>query len=130
MLTWQNLKLLESVAESKSQSRSEFAAMAVGWKPLLPIIMLSALLLYEEWVSTPSCKRVPPERTGPPDPTQDHPDDLKVMMVANLLLLGSEAGFFSLLFRDYYMSKFFTVIPKFPIYPSLLRPLIFATEIL
>ncbi|KAK9930574.1 hypothetical protein M0R45_027609 [Rubus argutus] len=82
--------------------------MAVGWKPLLPIIMLSALLLYEEWVSTPSCKRVPPERTGPPDPTQDHPDDLKVMMVANLLLLGSEAGFFNLLFRDYYMSKFFT----------------------
>ncbi|KAL1121244.1 hypothetical protein V6Z11_D01G218900 [Gossypium hirsutum] len=29
------------------------------------------------------------------------------MMVANLLLLGSEAGFVNLYFRDYYMSKFF-----------------------
>ncbi|EOY16054.1 Calcineurin-like metallo-phosphoesterase superfamily protein, putative isoform 2 [Theobroma cacao] len=29
------------------------------------------------------------------------------MMVANLLLLGSDAGFVNLYFRDYYMSKFF-----------------------
>lgn len=31
------------------------------------------------------------------------------MMVANLLLHGSEAGFVNLYFRDYYMSKFFKV---------------------
>ncbi|KAM5575802.1 hypothetical protein ABKV19_014650 [Rosa sericea] len=80
--------------------------MAVALKPLLPIIILSSLLLYEEWVSTPSCK---PEPGPEPDPAQAaHPDDLKVMMVANLLLLGSESGYFDLLFRDYYTSKFFT----------------------
>lgn len=37
-------------------------------------------------------------------------EDLKVMMVANLLLYGSEAGFFNQYFRDYYMSKFFKVL--------------------
>lgn len=40
----------------------------------------------------------------------EDPEDLKVMMVANLLLLGSEAGFVELYFRDYYMTKFFRVI--------------------
>lgn len=39
----------------------------------------------------------------------DHPDDLKVVMVANLLLLGSQAGYFNAFFRNYYLSKFFRV---------------------
>ncbi|PQM41455.1 metallophosphoesterase 1 [Prunus yedoensis var. nudiflora] len=82
--------------------------MAVGWKPLLPLIAVSALFIYEEWVSSPSCKRVPSPNLHGHEPNQDHPDDLKVMMVANLLLLGSEAGYFNLLFRDYYLSRFFT----------------------
>nr|XP_011464590.1 PREDICTED: metallophosphoesterase 1-like [Fragaria vesca subsp. vesca] len=79
--------------------------MAVGFfKPLLPIILLSSLHLYDDWVSTPSCRPVPE-----PDPahSQAHPDDLKVMMVANLLLLGSHSSYLDLLFRDHFVSKFF-----------------------
>ncbi|KAL5098200.1 hypothetical protein RYX36_002527 [Vicia faba] len=34
-------------------------------------------------------------------------DSLKVMMVADLLLLGSEAGYINRFFTDHYMSKFF-----------------------
>ncbi|KAJ1401048.1 hypothetical protein SESBI_29058 [Sesbania bispinosa] len=70
----------------------------------LSLIAIAFLLVFEEWVSTPVCKVVPS--------TNQHvrlgeEDDLKVMMVANLLLLGSEAGYVNRFFRDYYMSKFF-----------------------
>lgn len=50
--------------------------------------------------------RDPDDHVGP---EQESEDDLKVMLVANLLLFGSEAGFVNLYFRDYYMSKFFKV---------------------
>ncbi|KAM0971744.1 hypothetical protein FF1_019636 [Malus domestica] len=81
--------------------------MAVSWKPLLPLIAISSLLVYEEWVSTPSCKTTPTPNIPEPIP-EHHPDDLKVMLVADLLLLGSDSGYFNHLFRDYYLSKFFT----------------------
>ncbi|KAM1062939.1 hypothetical protein ACFX2I_027164 [Malus domestica] len=69
--------------------------------PLLPLIAVSALLVYEEWVSTPSCKTTPTPNLPEPIPEHHHPDDLKVMLVADLLLLGSDSGYFNLLFRDY-----------------------------
>ena len=75
---------------------------------MLALIMIFALVVYEEWVSTPSCTDLDHQPAIELD--LDHPDDLKVMMVANLLLLGSQAGFFNLYFRDYYLSKFFRVI--------------------
>ncbi|XVF64748.1 hypothetical protein PTKIN_Ptkin09bG0191800 [Pterospermum kingtungense] len=81
--------------------------VAVAWRSLFPVIIISAFVVYEEWVSFPSCKLVPntaDEHVGNQD---DSPEDLKVMLVANLLLLGSEAGFVNLYFRDYYISKFF-----------------------
>uniref|UniRef100_A0A2N9ED52 Calcineurin-like phosphoesterase domain-containing protein n=1 Tax=Fagus sylvatica TaxID=28930 RepID=A0A2N9ED52_FAGSY len=76
-----------------------------SWRPVLALIIIFALVVYEEWVSTPSCTDLDHQPAIELD--LDHPDDLKVMMVANLLLLGSEAGFFNLYFRDYYLSKFF-----------------------
>ncbi|XWS23865.1 hypothetical protein CRYUN_Cryun28dG0052000 [Craigia yunnanensis] len=84
--------------------------VAVAWMSLLPVIIISALIVNEEWVSFPSCN-VLPNTTNHPDEhvgnENDSPEDLKVMLVANLLLLGSEAGFFNLYFRYYCMSKFF-----------------------
>ncbi|KAE8077343.1 hypothetical protein FH972_015915 [Carpinus fangiana] len=80
--------------------------MAVAWRPVLPLITIFALIAFEEWVSVPSCKTVP-SAAHLGQPAAESEEDLKVMMVANLLLLGSEAGFVNLYFRHYYMSKFF-----------------------
>ncbi|KAK8315141.1 hypothetical protein V6Z12_D01G220200 [Gossypium hirsutum] len=83
---------------------------AVAWRSLLPVIMISIFMVYEDWVSFPSCKLLPSTTYSPDkhvENVDDSLEDLKVMMVANLLLLGSEAGFVNLYFRDYYMSKFF-----------------------
>ncbi|KAJ8771612.1 hypothetical protein K2173_026789 [Erythroxylum novogranatense] len=80
------------------------------WKPLLPIAIFVLFVLFEEWVSFPSCSIVP-SSLGAPDRydagSAHKSQDLKVMMVADLLLLGPETGFFNSYFRDYYMSKFF-----------------------
>ncbi|KAG2709287.1 hypothetical protein I3760_05G231800 [Carya illinoinensis] len=83
--------------------------MAVAWRPALPLITILALIVYEERVSIPSCKIVlgAADLSQPATEFVEDPEDLKVMMVANLLLLGSEAGFVELYFRDYYMTKFF-----------------------
>uniref|UniRef100_A0A2P2LPH0 Calcineurin-like phosphoesterase domain-containing protein n=1 Tax=Rhizophora mucronata TaxID=61149 RepID=A0A2P2LPH0_RHIMU len=98
-------------SESESTQRQN-ALILSAWRPLLLLTVFAFLVLYDDWVFTPSCKIVP-SSTGA-DPTgqfdvgeSQNPDDLRVMIVANLLLLGSEAGFFNLYFRDYYMSKFF-----------------------
>ncbi|GKV44051.1 hypothetical protein SLEP1_g51278 [Rubroshorea leprosula] len=80
----------------------------VAWRSVLPVVVLVAFLVLEEWISIPSCKILPGIDSDEYVETGDgSPEDLKVMMVANLLLLGSEAGFFDLYFRDYYMAKFF-----------------------
>ncbi|KAI8014074.1 Metallophosphoesterase 1 [Camellia lanceoleosa] len=81
--------------------------MVVHWRRvlrLLPLIVIAALVVFEDRVSIPSCVVVP---NGEQHVEEDHPDDLKVMMVANLLLLGSEAGYNNIFFSDYYLSKFF-----------------------
>lgn len=78
---------------------------------LLPFIMM---FILEDQISTPSCKLVPaansPEKIAGENGQNSGEDDLKVMIVANLLLLGSEAGSFNFFFRDYYLSKFFKVM--------------------
>ncbi|XP_065880259.1 uncharacterized protein [Euphorbia lathyris] len=82
-----------------------------NWKKFLPLLLFPFLFLFEEWVSIPSCTFVP--RSAVSNQGYDvvvgenSEEDLRVMMVANLLLLGSESGFFNQYFRDYYMSKFF-----------------------
>ncbi|KAH7524426.1 hypothetical protein FEM48_Zijuj06G0117900 [Ziziphus jujuba var. spinosa] len=81
--------------------------MAIAWRPLLPLLIVSALIFHEDWLSTPSCKTLPGEPITDTQHHLDENDDLKVMIVADLLLAGSEARFIDLLFRDYYMSKFF-----------------------
>ncbi|EOY16053.1 Calcineurin-like metallo-phosphoesterase superfamily protein, putative isoform 1 [Theobroma cacao] len=84
--------------------------VAVAWRSLLPVIIISAFIVYEERVSFPSCKHLPDTTNHPGEHIGNEdgsPEDLTVMMVANLLLLGSDAGFVNLYFRDYYMSKFF-----------------------
>ncbi|KAK1391302.1 Calcineurin-like metallo-phosphoesterase superfamily protein [Heracleum sosnowskyi] len=78
---------------------------------LLPFIIIIILIIYEDRISTPSCKLVPssnpPEKVAGENCQNSGEDDLKVMIVANLLLLVSEAGYFNFFFRDYYLSKFF-----------------------
>ncbi|KDP20225.1 hypothetical protein JCGZ_09857 [Jatropha curcas] len=83
-----------------------------NWKPVLPLLLFAFLFLYEEWVSIPSCAVVPsssPDLHAEYDTVKEgnQVEGLKVMIVANLLLFASEAGFFNQYFRDYYMSKFF-----------------------
>ncbi|XP_044512312.1 metallophosphoesterase 1-like isoform X3 [Mangifera indica] len=79
---------------------------AIAWRSVLSLIVVSSLMVYEEWVSAPSCKIIPG-----PDPYEHESgrgtEELKVMLVGDLLLLGSEAGFVNRYFRDYYMAKFF-----------------------
>ncbi|KAK2999379.1 hypothetical protein RJ639_023944 [Escallonia herrerae] len=84
--------------------------MGRALRPLLILFIVTvALLAYEDRVAIPSCNVVP----GGGDFDEGHvhgedrPGDLKVMMVANLMLLGSEAGYKNTLFRDQYLSKFF-----------------------
>ncbi|KAK2984672.1 hypothetical protein RJ640_006655 [Escallonia rubra] len=84
--------------------------MGRALRPLLILFVATvALIAYEDRVAIPSCNVVP----GGGDLDEGHvhggdrPGDLKVMMVANLMLLGSEAGYKNTLFRDQYLSKFF-----------------------
>ncbi|KAJ4950927.1 hypothetical protein NE237_027759 [Protea cynaroides] len=77
----------------------------VSWSVVLPLLLAGALMVFEDWVCIPSCEVVPSNH--PEDFSVEDSKELKVMMVANLLLLGSEAGYMNLYFRDSYMAKFF-----------------------
>ncbi|KAI3756985.1 hypothetical protein L6452_04518 [Arctium lappa] len=77
-------------------------------KRLLLFIIVFLHIFYENWVPTPSCDVV----SGVNNQEIDHgkmEDDLKVMMVADLLLSGhdSGSGYFDLHFKDFYFSRFF-----------------------
>lgn len=91
--------------------------MVVVWLRVFSLIAIASLLVFEEWVSNPACKFVPTTNDNNNDTLKDvqfgevDPDKLRVMLVAELLLLGSESGYVNHFFRDYYMAKFFRVIP-------------------
>lgn len=70
----------------------------------MPLILVVALLIFEERIAIPSCKIVP-TRDGAEQIEEE--EVLRVMMVANLLLMGSEAGYINMYFRDSYTAKFF-----------------------
>ncbi|KAG1366492.1 putative metallophosphoesterase 1 [Cocos nucifera] len=73
-----------------------------AWRAALPLLLVAALVTVEDMISAPSC-----EISGHADGDSSHPDDLKVMMVADLLLQGSDAGFADVYFWDLFRSKFF-----------------------
>jgi ethanolamine phosphate phosphodiesterase len=75
--------------------------MAVWPNPALLILLVAALLAFEDWLTTPSCSGGTPEARAS--------GDLRAMMVADLMLLGSDASYADHYFRDHLMSKFFTV---------------------
>lgn len=103
--------ILKDKTQTLDSSVATFTTMT--WRPaVMGLILIFALVIFEEWVSIPSCKLVPTSSTDL-ELDLDHPDDLKVMLVANLLLLGSESSFFNSNFRDYYLSKFFRVFSLF-----------------
>ncbi|KAK7294430.1 hypothetical protein RJT34_17319 [Clitoria ternatea] len=81
--------------------------MVVGFRGFCVVAAIAFLLVFEDWVSTPSCKLVPSANPFLQFQVGEEGDDLKVMMVSDLLLLGSDAGFPNRFFTDYYMSKFF-----------------------
>lgn len=78
--------------------------MMFGFR-VLSVIGIAFLLIFEQRISTPVCNNHVEEAEA-----EAEADELKVMMVADLLLLGSEAGFVNRFFRDHYMSKFFRVL--------------------
>ena len=94
------------VTKQTLDSLWSYPSMAVAWKPLFSLILVSALIIHEEWVSSPSCQNLIPSESEP-DRSEE---DLKVMMVANLLLTGSESGYLNRIFRDHYTARFFAVI--------------------
>lgn len=103
--------ILKDKTQTLDSSVATFTTMT--WRPaVMGLILICALVIFEEWVSIPSCKLVPTS-SADLELDLDHPDDLKVMLVANLLLLGSESSFFNSNFRDYYLSKFFRVFSLF-----------------
>ncbi|KAK2406532.1 Calcineurin metallo-phosphoesterase superfamily protein [Trifolium repens] len=71
--------------------------MIIGLR-LLSVIGIAFLVIFEDKISTPVCNNHVEEVDD---------DDLKVMMVADLLLFGSDATYINTFFRDHYMSKFF-----------------------
>ncbi|GJN00271.1 hypothetical protein PR202_ga17690 [Eleusine coracana subsp. coracana] len=73
--------------------------MAAWPNPALPLLLVAALLAFEDWLTTPSCSVAPPEARAS--------GDLRAMMVADLMLLGSDASYADRYFRDHFMSKFF-----------------------
>ncbi|KAF6149172.1 hypothetical protein GIB67_026028 [Kingdonia uniflora] len=80
----------------------------VSLKAILPLIFIIAILIFEERVSIPSCKTI--SRNGVNEEGGvgfDSEGDLRVMLVADMLLMGSEASYMSLYFRDAYLTKFF-----------------------
>ncbi|KAF5191481.1 Metallophosphoesterase [Thalictrum thalictroides] len=83
----------------------------VAWKSTLPLIIIIGLVIFEERVSIPSCKIVPRDDGNEIEEVVDNDrevdSELRVMMVANLLLMGSEAGYMNMYFRDSYLAKFF-----------------------
>ncbi|KAJ3695795.1 hypothetical protein LUZ60_001172 [Juncus effusus] len=77
--------------------------MAAWAAPVLPFLLVSAALVtLEELITTPSCRI-----SGEPGASSSN-GDLKVMMVADLLLRGSDASYVDLFIRDHFTSKFFT----------------------
>ncbi|CAN6198261.1 unnamed protein product [Urochloa humidicola] len=75
------------------------ATMAAWPNPALPLLLVAALLAFEDWLSTPSCSGGPPAARGP--------GELRAMMVADLMLLGSDATYADRFFRDHLMYKVF-----------------------
>ncbi|CAL5046882.1 unnamed protein product [Urochloa decumbens] len=73
--------------------------MAAWPNPALPLLLVAALLAFEDWLATPSCSGGPPAAHGP--------GELRAMMVADLMLLGSDATYADRFFRDHIMYKFF-----------------------
>ncbi|KAI3996389.1 hypothetical protein MKX01_026857 [Papaver californicum] len=79
-----------------------------AWKSLFPLVLVIVLVIFEERISIPSCKEeiISNEEDFVRD--EERPDDVRVMMVANLLLMGSDdAGYINSYFRYSYMAKFF-----------------------
>ncbi|XP_010269206.1 PREDICTED: metallophosphoesterase 1-like isoform X3 [Nelumbo nucifera] len=82
----------------------------VVWRSALPLIIAVALMTFEHWVTIPSCEVV--SRDNVEDDSTKDSGELKVMMVANLLLLGSEAGYTNIYFRDSFTAKFFRQLQR------------------
>ncbi|XP_026429472.1 metallophosphoesterase 1-like isoform X2 [Papaver somniferum] len=83
--------------------------MMFAWKSLFPLILVIGFIIFEERISIPSCKEE--IISNDEDIVRDEEggaDDVRVMMVANLLLMGSDdAGYINSYFRYSYMAKFF-----------------------
>ncbi|KAJ0796366.1 putative calcineurin-like phosphoesterase domain, ApaH type, metallo-dependent phosphatase [Helianthus annuus] len=74
-------------------------------KRLLLSLFIFLYMFYENWLPTPSCTLLPGQQIHHPNVG----DDLKVMMVADLMLSGRDSGsrYWDLHFKDFYFSRFF-----------------------
>ncbi|GKA93647.1 metallophosphoesterase 1 [Tanacetum coccineum] len=83
-------------------------------KRIILFIFTFIYIFYDNWIPTPSCIQQQQH-----DNLQEEDNDLKVMMVSDLMLSGgssSSSGYGSYLdlldlyFKDYYFSRFFTIL--------------------
>ncbi|KAI4339738.1 hypothetical protein MLD38_024647 [Melastoma candidum] len=76
---------------------------------LVPAFVVSLVFLATDWVSLPSCGLLIPIGGHPRvvDPPEGSQQDLRVMLVGDLLLSGDDSSFLDSYFRDYYLSQFF-----------------------
>ncbi|KAL8253229.1 hypothetical protein R6Q59_036922 [Mikania micrantha] len=77
-------------------------------KRILLFLFIFLYTFYENWLPTPACTVVPGANNQEIHRPQVK-DDLKVMMVADLLLSGRESGsgYLDQYFKDFYFSRFF-----------------------
>ncbi|XP_052160684.1 uncharacterized protein LOC127778076 [Oryza glaberrima] len=85
-------------------ARCSPAVMAAWPSPWLPLLLVGALLAFEAWLATPTCSG---GSTAPAPAPAPAPGDLRVMMVSDLMLLGSDATYADRFFRNHVMSKLF-----------------------
>lgn len=87
----------------------------VSFRSALPLVLAAALVVFEERASTPSCDvahiivpRARREGDGG-GAVGKSSSELKVMMVGNLLIMGSDTRYLDVFFRNPFLAKFFRV---------------------
>ncbi|KAL5703935.1 hypothetical protein ACHQM5_022426 [Ranunculus cassubicifolius] len=79
----------------------------ISWKSMFLVLIVLGWVIFEEIISIPSCKIVVRDTKIEDVKVDSEEEEIRVMLVANLLLMGSEASYMNMYFRDSYMTKFF-----------------------
>lgn len=86
-----------------SPKRGRFRSVMVVWRSALPLLFIAAFFIFEDLITVPTCVisdvGASPGAVGA--------TKLKAMIVSDLLLKGSDAGYVDIIFRYNFISRFF-----------------------